>query len=608
MASLIEAIAIKRKMFFEFENAPYHCLDVEVSKPTARGGQTLVRIKMRNLLTRAVFDKTFKAGEKFKEPDLVMVTGHVPLFRRRGYNFMDQETFETLTLGADMLGDDRQLLVDNVIVQIQKFNGNPIGLQFPPHVELDGHLHRTGDARRHRQRQRDQGRHARDRPGDPRAAVHQGRREGQGPHRDPGVRRTRLAPSTSFVDSPLAQAVQVIRKRAQLTAVLIRPRQPGRGGMKTTRREFLNSSIAGAATVAWARPAMSQGTPPASPARSARIRFAAIGLNHRHINSQVESVNRGGRPAASRSTPRNLISPPRSPSGIRSAKLARSENEILEDPAIQLVVSAAIPDERAPLGIEVMRHGKDFMVDKPGMTTLEQLAEDAASRRRRSGSIRSSSSGTRIGSTRQGGRTGQGRRDRPRDPDDRAWGRTGCRPRRGPPGSSSARGTAASSATSPRTIRPVPVLHRVRPQRRHRRVAGRQPASSAISWPRGLRRRDAARQRRHGLHPRGLVHAGRPRHLRRRPAHHPRHRRLHRDPQERRHRRPAGRQPPVPRRSEGDALRRLQRRGAALRERARGRRAEPDGDGRRRRPRRSWRWSWRSWQRSRRNACLPPTV
>ena len=51
MAALIEAIDIKRKMFFEFENAPYHCLDVEVSRPTARGGQTLVRIKMRNLLT-----------------------------------------------------------------------------------------------------------------------------------------------------------------------------------------------------------------------------------------------------------------------------------------------------------------------------------------------------------------------------------------------------------------------------------------------------------------------------------------------------------------------------------------------------------------------------
>jgi elongation factor P len=53
-----------------------------------------------------------------------------------GYHFMDQETFETLTLGAEALGDDRLLLADNVDVQIHKYNGNPIGVQFPPHIEL----------------------------------------------------------------------------------------------------------------------------------------------------------------------------------------------------------------------------------------------------------------------------------------------------------------------------------------------------------------------------------------------------------------------------------------------------------------------------------------
>jgi len=136
MASLIEAIEIKRKMYFEFENAPFHCLEVEVSKPTARGGQTLVRIKMRNLLTRAVFDKTFKAGEKFKEPDLAMIPASYLYADSDGYNFMDQGTFDTITLSADLVGNDRLLLVDNLIVQIQQFNGNPIGLQFPPHVEL----------------------------------------------------------------------------------------------------------------------------------------------------------------------------------------------------------------------------------------------------------------------------------------------------------------------------------------------------------------------------------------------------------------------------------------------------------------------------------------
>ena len=136
MASLIEAIEIKRKMYFEFEDAPYHCLDVEVSKPTARGGQTLVRIKMRNLLTRAVFDKTFKAGEKFKEPDLVVEPASFLYADSAGFNFMDQESYETVTLGADVVGDDRHLLADNVVVQIQKFNGRPIGIQFPSLVEL----------------------------------------------------------------------------------------------------------------------------------------------------------------------------------------------------------------------------------------------------------------------------------------------------------------------------------------------------------------------------------------------------------------------------------------------------------------------------------------
>ena len=53
-----------------------------------------------------------------------------------GYHFMDQETFETLTLGADILGEDRGLLVDNVEVQIHRYNGQPIGIIFPPHVEL----------------------------------------------------------------------------------------------------------------------------------------------------------------------------------------------------------------------------------------------------------------------------------------------------------------------------------------------------------------------------------------------------------------------------------------------------------------------------------------
>ncbi len=136
MAALIDAIDIKRKMYFEFENAPYYCLDVEISTPTARGGQTLVRLKMRNLLTRAVFDKTFKASDKFKEPDLETVEASYLYSDNDGSHFMDQESFETISLASEKVGDALDFLLEGVIVKLDKFNGNPIGLQLPEKVEL----------------------------------------------------------------------------------------------------------------------------------------------------------------------------------------------------------------------------------------------------------------------------------------------------------------------------------------------------------------------------------------------------------------------------------------------------------------------------------------
>lgn len=137
MASLIDAIDVKRKTFFEFDNAPYVCLDAEVNTPTARGGQTLVRLKMRNLVTRAVFDKTFRASDKFKDPDLQMVPASYLYSDGDGSHFMDQETFETLTLSGDMIGDALDFLIEGAIIELHKYNGNPIGIQLPTHVELN---------------------------------------------------------------------------------------------------------------------------------------------------------------------------------------------------------------------------------------------------------------------------------------------------------------------------------------------------------------------------------------------------------------------------------------------------------------------------------------
>jgi len=137
MAALIDAINVKRKSVFEMDNVPYACLESDISSPTARGGQTLVRLKMRNLLTSAVFEKTFKASDKFKEPDLELVPASYLYSDGQGSHFLDQVSFETLTLTEEMVGTAMDFLIEGAMLQLHKFNGNPIGLQLPIFVELD---------------------------------------------------------------------------------------------------------------------------------------------------------------------------------------------------------------------------------------------------------------------------------------------------------------------------------------------------------------------------------------------------------------------------------------------------------------------------------------
>src|SRR5262245_33831993 len=141
------------------------------------------------------------------------------------------------------------------------------------------------------------------------------------------------------------------------------------------RREFLKTSLTTAA-VAWtaARGTAAAEAAPPQTVRAPRIKFAVIGLNHGHINGQTDAVIRGGGELVSFFAKEPELAAQFS-KRYPNAKLAHSEKEILEDPNIKLVVSASIPNERGPLGVEVMKHGKDFMVDKPAMTTLEQLSE-----------------------------------------------------------------------------------------------------------------------------------------------------------------------------------------------------------------------------------------
>jgi predicted dehydrogenase len=152
------------------------------------------------------------------------------------------------------------------------------------------------------------------------------------------------------------------------------------------RREFIKA-VAGLAAVS-ARPALASAQEPVPsvkaaaadpghtpvPASAPRIRFGVIGLNHGHIYLQTEAVIRGGGELTAFFAAEDELAAPYA-ERYPQARRAESEDEILEDDGIQLVVSAAIPDLRAPLGIRAMQHGKDYLSDKPGATSLEQLAE-----------------------------------------------------------------------------------------------------------------------------------------------------------------------------------------------------------------------------------------
>jgi predicted dehydrogenase len=105
-----------------------------------------------------------------------------------------------------------------------------------------------------------------------------------------------------------------------------------------------------------------------------KIRFGVIGINHDHIYGQVTLMLQAGAELVSVfAHEADLLA--KFMDKYPQARVVGSAAQILEDETLQLVVSAAIPNERSGIGIAAMQHGKDFMSDKPGFTTLEQLAE-----------------------------------------------------------------------------------------------------------------------------------------------------------------------------------------------------------------------------------------
>lgn len=134
--ALIGANELKRKMLIGFEGQPYVVLEVFFASPTARGAATMVRTKLRHLLTSAVLEKNFRSSEKFEEPDVELVPASYLYSDADGYHFMDEKSYEQFAFPIEEIGSDRDYLKEGVSLHILKYNGAPVSLQLPQFVEL----------------------------------------------------------------------------------------------------------------------------------------------------------------------------------------------------------------------------------------------------------------------------------------------------------------------------------------------------------------------------------------------------------------------------------------------------------------------------------------
>ncbi|HKR28297.1 MAG TPA: hypothetical protein VJS11_12615, partial [Acidobacteriaceae bacterium] len=104
------------------------------------------------------------------------------------------------------------------------------------------------------------------------------------------------------------------------------------------------------------------------------IKFGVCGISHDHIYGMIGAVQRGGgEMIAAWGGEEDKLAQFRH--RFPDVKIVKTQEEIIEDPSLQLVLSSQIPIERAPLGVRVMQHGKDYLSDKPGIVTLDQLAD-----------------------------------------------------------------------------------------------------------------------------------------------------------------------------------------------------------------------------------------
>ncbi len=133
---MIATSDFKRGLSILVEAQPYVIMDYSVQTPSARGAATLVRVKARHVLTGQVLDMTFKAGERFEEPDLERRKVSFLYADGEAYHFMDEGSYDQFHLDKGTLGETVRWLVEGASLRSIVFEGRVVGVELPQFVEV----------------------------------------------------------------------------------------------------------------------------------------------------------------------------------------------------------------------------------------------------------------------------------------------------------------------------------------------------------------------------------------------------------------------------------------------------------------------------------------
>ncbi len=134
---MLETNQLKKGVCFVFKNAPMIVQHTTTSTPTARGGNTITKAKMRNLLTGQILNESFRSGEKFEEADLEHHDCGFMYSDGSDYHFIDNVSFEQFSFTGEALGDDALYLKDGIEgLQAMFIDGVVVSIQLPLSVDL----------------------------------------------------------------------------------------------------------------------------------------------------------------------------------------------------------------------------------------------------------------------------------------------------------------------------------------------------------------------------------------------------------------------------------------------------------------------------------------